>query len=127
MSTTHNIALRNAIRTAVITALGASAKLKFRIAGSTADAPSTSIATLTLTTALTATTDGVANTTNIASDTAATAGTAAFATIESADATMKIHCAVATTGSDVNISSGGLVFANGDTVTCSSLTYTVPV
>lgn len=33
-----------------------------------------------------------------------------------------IHCAVAASGSDINMSNG-LTVASGDTVSCSSLTY----
>jgi hypothetical protein len=34
-----------------------------------------------------------------------------------------IHCDVAASGSDINMTNG-LTVANGDTVSCSSLTYT---
>jgi hypothetical protein len=34
-----------------------------------------------------------------------------------------IHCAVAASGSDINMTNG-LTVASGDTVSCSSLTYT---
>jgi hypothetical protein len=34
-----------------------------------------------------------------------------------------IHCAVATSASDINITSGGLTINSGDTVACTALTY----
>ena len=53
----------------------------------------------------------------------ATAGTIAKAEFRNQAGTAKILCAVATSGSDINIP-GGLTLATNDTVTVTSLTYT---
>lgn len=68
---------------------------------------------------------GVATAGAIASDTNATgnASPVATATIQTSGGTVVIHCAVAGSGSDINMSNG-LTVAAGDTVACSSLTYT---
>ena len=47
----------------------------------------------------------------------------AFATLQTGAGTVVIHCAVAASGSDINMTNGLTVAAN-DTVSCSSLTYT---
>jgi hypothetical protein len=50
----------------------------------------------------------------------------AAATIQTSADTVVLHCAVAASASDINMS-GGLTVGAGDTVSCSSLTYTAPV
>jgi hypothetical protein len=55
----------------------------------------------------------------------ATAGTIAKAEFRNAAGTAVVFCAVATTGSDINIP-GGLTLATDDTVTVTALTYTAP-
>ena len=45
------------------------------------------------------------------------------ATLQTSGGTVVIHCAVAASASDINMSNGLTVNA-GDTVSCSSLTYT---
>jgi hypothetical protein len=47
----------------------------------------------------------------------------ATATLETGAGTVIVHCAVAASGSDINLT-GGLTIGAGDTVSCSSLTYT---
>jgi hypothetical protein len=47
----------------------------------------------------------------------------AFATLQTSGGTVVIQCAVAASGSDINMSNG-LTVSAGDTVACSSLTYT---
>jgi hypothetical protein len=61
----------------------------------------------------------------ITSDTNATgnASAVATATLETSGGTVVVHCAVAASSSDINMS-GGLTIGAGDTVSCSSLTYT---
>jgi len=55
----------------------------------------------------------------------ATAGTIAKAEFRNAAGTAVVLCAVATSGSDINIP-GGLTLATDDTVTVTALTYTAP-
>lgn len=125
MSTTHSTAARNAATDAVLALLGAGAKLKFRLAGNIG-APGTAVATLSFSaTAFGAAAAGVATANAITSDTnaAGNAGQVATATLETSGGVIVIHCAVAASGSDINMSNG-LTVAAGDTVSCSSLTYT---
>jgi hypothetical protein len=60
----------------------------------------------------------------ITSDTNATgnASPVATATLQTSGGTVIVHCAVAASGSDINMT-GGLTVGAGDTVSCSSLTY----
>lgn len=125
MAITHSTAFRNTVADAHTTALGASPKLKFRLAGTVA-APGVAAATLTLAaTPFGASASGVATANAIASDTAAAGNATAVAnaTLETSGGVVVSHCAVAASGSDINMS-GGLVIGVGDTVSCSSLTYT---
>lgn len=125
MSTTHSTAFRNTVADAHTTALGASPKLKFRLTGNVG-APGTAVATLTMAaTPFGAAASGVATANAIASDTNATgnASAVATATLETSGGTVVSHCAVAASGSDINMT-GGLTIGVGDTVSCSSLTYT---
>ena len=100
----------------------------FRVTGSTANSPGAAVATLTLNADAfdAAGTGGAGKITAgaIASDTNAAGGDIAFATIQKSDNTIMAHCAVSTSGSDINVSSGGLTVTAGDTVSCSALTYT---
>lgn len=128
MAVTHSTAARNAATDAVTALIGASGKLKFRLAGTVA-APGTAVATLSLSaTAFQASgtpTAGTAVANAITSDTNATgnASPVATATLETSGGTVVIHCAVAASASDINMGNG-LTVAAGDTVSCSSLTYT---
>ena len=124
MSVTHSNAALSAATDAVTALIGASGKLKFRLAG-TVSAPGTAVATLSLSaTAFPASVNGLATANAITSDTNATgnASPVATATLETSGGTVVIHCAVAASGSDINMSNG-LTVAAGDTVSCSSLTY----
>jgi dTDP-4-amino-4,6-dideoxygalactose transaminase len=58
----------------------------------------------------------------ITSDTNAAGGTVATATLQTSADVVCVHCAVSTSGSDINLSS--LAVGAGDTVSVSSLTYT---
>jgi hypothetical protein len=98
----------------------------FRISPSSVASPGTAVATLSLSaTAFAAASSGTATANSITSDTNATgnASAVAFATLQTSGGTIVIHCAVAASGSDINMT-GGLVVASGDAVACSSLTYT---
>jgi len=67
---------------------------------------------------------GTATAGGITSDTNATgnASPVATATLETSGGTVVIHCAVAASGSDFDMTNG-LTVASGDTVSCSALTY----
>ena len=126
MAVTHSTAARNAATDAVTALIGASGNLVFRISPSTVAAPGTAVATLPLSaTAFGAASSGTATANAITSDTNATgnASPVAFATLQTSVGTVVIQCAVAASGSDINMTNG-LVVAAGDTVSCSSLTYT---
>ena len=72
-----------------------------------------------------ASSSGVITADTITSDTNATgnASPVATATLQTGAGTVVVHCAVAASASDINLS-GGLTVGAGDTVACSSLTYT---
>lgn len=128
MSVTHPTAFRNTVADLVDSTInggGAAGKLKFRLSG-TADSPGTAAATLTFSaTAFGAASSGTITANAITSDTNATgnATAVAAATLEASDGTVVVHCAVAASGSDINLSNG-LTIGAGDTVACTSLTYT---
>lgn len=85
------------------------------------------MATLTLSDPCGTVSNGVLTFSSITSDTNATgnASAVATATLQTSADTVCVHCAVAASGSDINLS-GGLTIGAGDTVSCSSLTYTAP-
>lgn len=125
MAVTHSTAARNAATDAVTALIGASGNLVFRLAGTVA-APGAAVATLPLSaTGFGASATGTATANAITSDTNATgnASAVANASLQTSAATLVIHCAVAASGSDIN-QTNGLTVAAGDTVSCSSLTYT---
>lgn len=129
MAVTHITALRTTLATAVRDAIdgGAGAgKLVFRLSG-TVSAPGTAVATLTLSKPCGSVTNGVLTFSAITSDTNATgnASPVATATLQTSADSVQVHCAVAASGSDINMT-GGLTIGAGDTVSCSSLTYTAP-
>jgi len=125
MAVTHSTAARNAATDAVTALIAASGKLAFRLTG-TVSAPGTVVATLSMSaTAFGASATGTATANAITSDTNATgnASPVATATLQTSGGTVVIHCAVAASASDINMTNG-LTVAAGDTVSCSSLTYT---
>lgn len=125
MAVTHSTAARNAATDAVIALIGANGRLAFRLSG-TVSAPGTVVALLPLSaTAFAAAVSGTATANAISSDTNATgnASPVATATLQTNGGTVVIHCQVAASGSDINMTNG-LTVASGDTVSCSSLTYT---
>lgn len=124
MAVTHSTAAKNAATDAVTALIGSGGKLKFRTAG-TIGAPGTAAATLSLSsTPFGAASAGTATANAIASDTNATgnASPVATASIETSGGTLHIHCAVAASGSDINLTNG-LTIGAGDQVSMSSLTY----
>jgi len=126
MAVTHSTAARNAATDAVTALISTSGNLVFRISPSTVASPGTAVATLPLSsTAFGASSAGTATANTITSDTSAAGNVSAvaFATLQTSGATIVIQCAVAASASDINMS-GGLTVASGDTVSCSSLTYT---
>ena len=125
MAVTHSTAARNAATDAVTALISTSGNLCFRLTG-TVGSPGTLVATLPLSsTAFGASSSGTATANAITSDTNATgnASPVATATLQTSGGTVVIHCAVAASASDINMT-GGLTIGNGDTVSCSSLTYT---
>ena len=127
MAVTHSTAMRNTLADAITTALGASPKLAFRLSG-TVGSPGTVVATLTMSaTPFGAASGGTITANAITSDTNATgnASPVATATLQTSGGTVVVHCAVAASASDINMS-GGLTVGAGDTVSCSSLTYSAP-
>lgn len=122
MSVTHTTAAKNAATDAVTALIGTSGNLVFRTTG-TVGAPGTACATLPLSaTAFGASSAGTATANAITSDTNAAGGTVATATLQTSAGTVVIHCAVAASASDINMTNG-LTITAGDTVSCSSLTY----
>jgi len=125
MAVTHSTAARNAATDAVTALLGASPRLAFRVGG-TVGSPGTVAATLVMSaTPFGASSAGTATANAITSDTAATGNASAVskATLQTSGGTVHVHVDVAASGSDINVSNG-LTIASGDTVSCSSLTYT---
>ncbi len=125
MAVTHPVAFRNTVADLVDSTLSTTAKLVFRLTG-TAASPGTAVATLSMSNpAFGAASSGVITASTITSDTNATgnASPVATATLETGAGTVIVHCAVAASGSDINLT-GGLTIGAGDTVSCSSLTYT---
>ena len=119
------MAFRNTVADLVTSTLSTTAKLKFRLTG-TAASPGTAVATLAMSNPVApSASGGVLTFSSITSDTNATgnASAVATATLETGGGTVVVHCAVAASGSDINMT-GGLTVNAGDTVSCSSLTYT---
>lgn len=125
MAVTHSTTARNSATDAVTALIGASGNLKFRLSG-TIGSPGTVVATCPLSaTAFGASASGTATANAITSDTNAVgnASAVANASLETSGGTLHIHCAVAASSSDINMTNG-LTVASGDTVSVSSLTYT---
>ena len=126
MAVTHSTAARNAATDAVTALISTSGKLVFRISPSSVASPGAVVATLTFSaTAFGASSSGTATANAITSDTnaAGNASPVLFATLQTSGGTIVIHCAVAASASDINLTNG-LTVSAGDTVSCSSLTYT---
>lgn len=122
---THSTAARNAATDAVTALIGTSGNLCFRLTGTVA-APGAIAATLPLSaTAFGASASGTATANAITSDTnaAGNASPVATATLQTSGGTVVIQMTVAASGSEIDLTNG-LTIASGDTVSCSSLTYT---
>jgi predicted methyltransferase len=125
MAVTHTTAARDAATNAVTALIGGTGNLTFRLTG-TVGAPGAVVATLPLSaTAFGASSTGTATANAITSDTnaAGNASPVANAALQTGAAVLVIHCAVAASASDINMTNG-LTITAGDTVTCTSLTYT---
>lgn len=126
MTLTHSTTARDAATNAVVDLLDAAGgELVFRVGG-TIGAPGTAVATLGLATpAFGASSGGTATAGTITSDTNAAGNASAVskASLQTSGGTIHIYCDVAASGSDINMSNG-LTIAAGDTVSCSSITYT---
>jgi len=126
MALTHSSTARDAATNAVVDLLdGAGSQMVFRVGG-TIGAPGTAVATLTMATpAFGASSSGTATAGTIASDTNATgnASDVSRCSLQTSGGTLHIYCEVAASGSDINLTNG-LTIANGDTVSCSALSYT---
>jgi hypothetical protein len=125
MDVTHSTTARNAATDAVVTQLGASPSLVFRVGG-TIGSPGAIAATLVMSaTPFAAASGGTATANAITSDTnAAGQGSAVSkASLQTSGGTLHIYCDVAASASDINMTNG-LTISAGDTVSCSSLTYT---
>jgi hypothetical protein len=121
MAITHSTTIRNAIADLVVDAIDTAGPgtLEFQTSG---DAE---VATLTFSaTAFGAATGGTATAAAITSDSDATGGTVAKFVVKSGTPADIFSGAVATSGSDINLSS--LTVGAGDTVSISSLTYSAP-
>jgi hypothetical protein len=126
MAVTHSATARDAATNAVVDLLdGAGSKLVFRVGG-TIGSPGSAVATLTMATpAFGASSSGTATAGSITSDTnaAGNASPVSTASLQTSGDTLHIYCGVAASGSDIDMTNGLTVTA-GDTVSCSSLTYT---
>ena len=126
MAVTHASGANGAkyqIGNAIMSHIGNAGKLKFQNAGRTA-----TYATLTMHATAIGT---VSTTTGVITfdcttfeDTSASAGTSTKAVIEQTGGTDVLLCDVATSGSDINMSSNA--FGAGDTVQVTALSYTPP-
>jgi hypothetical protein len=128
MAVTHDTTARNAATDGVTGTLGASPRLTFRVGG-TVGAPGPVAATLVMsTTGFAAAVSGTATANAITSDTnaAGNASPVSKAAIQTSGGTVRVYCDVAASASDINMTNG-LTIAAGDTVSCSSLTYTALV
>ena len=129
MAVTHSAAARNAATNAVVDLIDAAGAglLVFRATPSSVASVGAELATLTFSAtafgASGASVAGRADAAAITQDASATGGgNAAYATLETGAGTVIVHCEVAASGKEIDMS-GGLTIVAGDTVSCSSLTY----
>ena len=122
MAITHSALTRNAIADAVLAEIDIDAgagTLEFQTSGAV------EAATVTLSDPAGTVSGAVLTFSAITDDTSATGGTVDRFEIKSNGGGSRVLGAVATSASDINLSS--LVIGDGDTVSISSLTYTAPV
>jgi len=124
MAVTHPTAVRDGVANFVVDQIDEGTPPGFLVFQTAASA---TVCTVTLANpAFGASSSGVATLAGVPlTSNGATAGTIAKAEFRNQAGTAKILCAVATSGSDINIP-GGLTLATDDTVTVTSLTYTAP-
>jgi hypothetical protein len=126
MAVTHSVAARNAAANAVVDILdtgtgAAEGSLIIQTAGSA------EVATLPLSNpAFGNASSGTATANAITSDTNATGGTAAKAALRDRDDVETILCSVTASGGGGDIIISNTSVGAGDTVSCSSLTYSAP-
>lgn len=126
MALAHSTTARDAATNAVVDLLDpAGSQLVFRVGG-TLGAPGAAAATLTMATPAfgasasgTATAGAITTNTNVAGN----ASPVSKFSLQTSGAVLHVYGDVAASGSDINVTNG-LTFAAGDTVSCSSLTYT---
>lgn len=124
MAVTHSTAAQNAATNAVTALIGASGNLVFRTSG-TVGSPGTVVATCPLSaTAFGAAASGIATANAITTDTntVGNASPVATATLQTSAGVVVIHCQVAASGSDINLTNG-LTVGAGEQISVSSLTY----
>lgn len=126
MTLAHSTTARDAATNAVVDLLDAAgSQLVFRVGG-TLGSPGTASATLTMATpAFGASSSGTATAGAIATNTNVTGNASAVSkfSLQTSGGTIHVYGDVAASGSDINLTNG-LTLASGDTVSCSSLTYT---
>lgn len=126
MSVTHLTALRNTLANAAVDSLDlgsadAAGDLQIRTSGDV------EVATLPFSNpAFGASSSGTATANAITSDTNADGGTAAKAALRDRDNVAQIFCSVTASGGGGDIIISNTSVGAGDTVSCSSLTYSAP-
>lgn len=121
MAVTHETATRNTIADAVVDLIdsGGTGTLEFQTSGDV------EVATLTFSaTAFGAAASGTATAAAITDDTNATGGTITKFVIKNGSGTTILTGSAGTSGTDIILSSASI--GAGDTVSCSSLTYSAP-
>lgn len=121
MAVTHVTSTRNTIADAVVDLIdaGGAGTLEFQTSGDV------EVATLTFSaTAFGAASSGTATAASITDDTSATGGTVTKFVIKSGAGTTLLSGSAGTSGTDIILSSATI--GSGDTVSCSSLTYSAP-
>lgn len=121
MAVTHPAAVRSVIADAVTATIGASGKLVFLTAASAVAATLPFSAT-----AFGAAASGVSTANAITSDTNAAGGTITKAELQTSGSVAKVLCSVTSTGGGGDITLNSVVVSAGQTVSCTSLTYTAP-
>ena len=122
MAITHTTAIRNTIADAVVDAVdsGGAGTLEFQTSGDV------EVATLTFSaTAFGAASSGVATAAAITSDSSATGGSVAKFVIKNGSGTTILSGTAGDVGTEDIVLSNATI-GSGDTVSCSSLTYTAP-
>lgn len=121
MSVTHNTTVRNAMCDAVTTQLGASPKMVLQTSGAVA------VATLVMSVApFPASAGGTMAANAIASDTNAAGGAVTKGELQTSAGVQKVLYSVTATGGGGDVQMNSTTVSAGQTVACSSLSYTGP-